>query len=214
MSTMESLEAKVDNTAQQLGIDTTTWTKFHAKLDALKTHNQRMYCHSLRVGLYACGLAREEHADDCRLSFYGGCGHDIGKAHVDNCVLDCVNWGEAESVAIKCHPREGFEMLKDEFLYAGFVAGLHHRLQANGYGIDLDVDAPFHLSDAAKETILGATKLVIVSDFFDALTTRNNNKGFVKDINDTEEVKTFMFSRFPENHDRVEWLVTHKFNDR
>lgn len=210
---MTSLEALVEKTAIDLGISRLRWSRFRRKLEELKIHNERMYRHSLRVGLYACGLAQEEHVDDCKLSLYGGCAHDLGKAHVDNCVLDADCWTEDCSRAIKCHPKEGYEMLKDQFLFAGIVAGLHHKLQPNGYGIDL-ADVPVYLAPESIQKIIEATELVIVSDFFDALTTRKNDKGFVKDPDDIEEVKSFMSGKFPEVPDRVEWLVTHKVNDR
>lgn len=204
------LEEHVDELASQLKIKPTVWTKFRGYLEELKHHNQAMYDHSLRVGIYAHGLAAFEHQSDLKLPLYGGCGHDLGKCRVSNLLLNAEHLSNRGFERIKPHAAAGFNRLKDDFLFTAFIAGLHHKLKDGGYGIDLDRDSPRPLSRTLKRKIYDTASLVMLTDFFDALTTRHNDKGLINDPDNDEQVLEVMDRWFPEQGKRNRWLVANR----
>lgn len=209
-SNIKQLETKVNRLAEQSGIHPHAWQRFLHELTILKQHNQSMYAHSLRVGLYTYGLAKVEGMSDLKFPLFAGCGHDIGKCEVDNSLLNSKHLQSDEFEQIKEHTTAGYNRLKDHFLFTAFVAGLHHKYQVSGYGIDPETDLPAHLSDESKETIKTMARLVMIADFFDALTTRDNNKGLINDPSDPTLQAEVMARFFPDQPQRVAWLIANK----
>lgn len=201
------LEAAVDNLATEVGIAPERWQQFRVHLTELKQHNAFMYDHSLRVGIYALGLARMEGQTDLRFPLFAGCGHDIGKCEIDNGLLDSKNLTPEQFEHIKAHSMEGYVKFKDSFLFTGLVAGLHHKFKPGGYGIDLETDVTTTLAPETKQKVEAMAKLVMIADFFDALTTRNNNKGLIDDPSDPEQQLAVMTEFFPDQPERVKWLI-------
>ena len=179
-------------------------------ISELKVHNESMYTHSLRVGLYALGIASSENQSDLSFPLFAGCGHDIGKCEIDNALLDSKNMQRHEFEQIKTHAIEGYAKLKDSFLFTALIAGLHHKYKTDGYGIDLEENLLFGLDDKAKTSVKAMAKLIMIADFFDALTTRDNNKGFIADPQDPRLQREVMTNYFPDSKSRIEWLVAHK----
>lgn len=194
-----SLEYLANGCALAAGIRPDQWVRFTRTLWALHEHNAVHYYHSLRVGLYAYKIAAIEGQRDLKYPLFAGFGHDIGKCGILNEVLNNPDFGPEDYEVIKAHPRLGFEQLKDSFLFTSFIAGLHHKFQPEGYGIELERDAPFKLSERATETVLKMTHLVMICDFFDALTTRADKFG-------GREVSEIMYERFPDQKERVDKL--------
>jgi response regulator RpfG family c-di-GMP phosphodiesterase len=143
-----------------------------------------------------------------------GCGHDIGKCEVANLLLDSKDLQPAEFEEIKQHAVQGYARLKDDFLFTSLVAGLHHKYRADGYGIDLEEAAPTALSVATKASIAAMAQLVMMADFFDALTTRENNKGLIQDPHDPVQQLAVMSQHFPRNPGRVDWLIENSLGGR
>lgn len=204
------LESRVDTLAKEARIRPDIWQKFMAIIAELKDHNEFMYTHSLRVGVYAFGIAESEGETVLKFPLFAGCGHDIGKCDITNVLLNSKNLQPHEFEHIKRHAIEGYERLKDSFLFTGFIAGLHHKYKDGGYGIDLELDAPFPLSPAARKAVEDMSKLVMIADFFDALTTRNNNKGFIDDPSDPAQQREVMLRFFPDEGSRIDWLIEHR----
>jgi len=175
------------------------WDTFLTALSPLAAHNPETYAHSLRVGLYANALARREGLDDL-LALYGGCGHDLGKVAVPNEILRTTNFADAERLALRDHPRVGYEMLKDQFFFAALIAGLHHTFQPNPYGIDLDEPGIPPLYGGLKETVLPVAQVVSECDFYDALATRPRRDAVPFAATLAERI-----SSVP----RLEWLISH-----
>jgi hypothetical protein len=144
---------------------------------------------------------------DSKLCMYGGCGHDVGKTKVEVCHLHAQPFTDEDREAVHIHPQAGFEMLKDSFLFTAYIAGIHHEFQDHAYGIDLEKVAAFPLPADAYEHVMDAARVVHTCDFFDALTTRNNDKGWLSDLNDREGIYNVMTStkEFPE--DRAGFLL-------
>jgi len=204
------LEVQVIARSKSADVKPEIWAKFMRELASLKDHNDFMYTHSLRVGLYAYGIAVAEGNNDQKFALFAGCGHDIGKCEVSNVLLDSKNLQPHEFEEIKRHSHEGYERFKDSFLFTGYVAGLHHKYKENGYGIDLDVDPPYKLSEASKAAVRAISELVMICDFFDALTTRDNNKGFIDNPHDPVQQLEVMTNHFPDNDSRIAWLIENR----
>jgi HD-GYP domain-containing protein (c-di-GMP phosphodiesterase class II) len=178
--------------AEQLGITPSEWHRFYLAIKRLENHDPATFNHSLRVGIYAGSLALDEEFSYRRLCFYGGCGHDVGKCAVPLANLYAQPFTDEDLEVVRTHPTAGFHLLRRDFLFSSYVAGLHHSLQDDGYGIDLEREWLFPLRPATERALIDATAIVHVCDFFDALTTRRNDKGLVNDPNDSDEVLTVM----------------------
>lgn len=194
---VEMLEALVRAEAESLGISTSAFSSLLAHLSVLAEHSPAMYAHSLRVGLYAARVAVRVGGVSPRLALMGGCAHDAGKHAVPVSVLEAEVFGAAERAAVSVHPQAGFDLLSSSHLFSALVAGLHHSFQSSPYGIDLDASVPFQLSPEQRQVVLAAAELVSVCDFFDALTTRRNDRGLVSDPSDRSAVASVMAEHFP-----------------
>lgn len=200
--TLENLLAATYGRARRAGITPEAWRGFIDFLEALHEHNSTHYEHSLRVGIYAFDLALHEGQRDLKYPLYAGCGHDLGKCDIANEIIEHPNFGPEQMEAMKAHTFQGFERLKDHYLWTAFVAGLHHKYQPNGYGIDLRECVPEGLSDEAVAKIEWMAGFISLCDFFDALTTRSGPMA--------GDVEGTMRKRFPDQSDRVDWLLANR----
>lgn len=194
--------------ADDAGIRPDRWEAFLGVIAPLRTHAETMFRHSLRVGLYAYGLAVDEGAD-AKFALHAGCGHDLGKCFVDPAVLNAVDFGAAERAAVQVHPNAGFEMLAPTNMFTAFVAGTHHLFQEHGYGIDLDEVSPWPLSPETRAVILRHAELVAVVDFYDAASTRTDRTGVVPTRVDAARM---LYTRFG-NTPRTRWIAGHHLDD-
>lgn len=177
------------------------------RLAELKAHNEHMYAHSLRVGLYCYGLAMHEGWPQVGFPLFSGCGHDMGKCLISNDLLNCTTkLTEEDFAVIHDHPRFGYEMLKDDFPMTAVVAGLHHKFGPKHYGVDVANCIPSWCGEQHIHNIIQNTFLVMICDFFDAVTTRRNTSSLVADNRDMVAVYEVMRSNFPFNPDRCKWL--------
>jgi hypothetical protein len=169
-----------------------------------------MYAHSLRVGLYCLGVAEAENQDDLHMPLLGGCGHDIGKCKVSNDLLNrTTTLTEEDFEAIHAHPTYGYELWKDKFPITALVAGLHHKFGPKQYGIDLDQCCPSWFTDTHKDAVIKTTHLVMICDFFDAMTTRRNSGTLISDPRDMGAAATVLQQYFADYPTRCSWLSTH-----
>lgn len=206
--------------AELCGITPLIWHKFTATINPLRQHNEDMFAHSMRVGLYSVGLVFNE--DDWsvtdaaeqivfmlargRLPLLAGCGHDVGKCFISNEILNKTTPLTPEDWdAIVTHPIHSWEILKEEFPMTALVAGLHHTLSTNPYGIDLNAVAPDWFAEEHRRLVQWATEIVAICDFYDALTTRNNSSGTSPTLRERREI---MVAKFPgsSNRSRRLWL--------
>lgn len=222
--TTEELEAQCELAASTMGIASTVWEGFSGVLEGLKKHNEAMYAHSLRVGLYALGIQANETLDTAvrwtpesherwlaglHLPFMGGCGHDVGKCYIPNEILNKNGKLTVEEFAvIETHPFHSWNMLKDKYPMTALVAGLHHSFSVRHYGIDFDECSPEWLTEEMRNRVVHATNLVMVCDFFDALTTRNNGAGFLEEEDSWWRVGHVLQKHFPDQKERILWLMS------
>ena len=129
--------------------------------------------HSNRVAKYSVRIAQElklnrEQLENLTVAAFL---HDIGKIHVPTEVLNKPGrLTDEEFTLIKKHPADGAEMVKDSYYseLAPIIIQHHERLDGSGY--------PNNLKD---EEILLESKIIAVSDTFDAMTEdRSYRKAF------------------------------------
>lgn len=192
----EYLEKTISELSNDAKIPRSEWEKFYSLLGKLKEHNEDMYAHSLRVGIYAALLSKDEEWQDTGLPLLGGAGHDMGKCGISNEILDQKGILMPEQFAeVKKHPEEGYKTLLNEFPLPALVAGLHHMYQPHPYGISFEkLNA---LSPRIREEVEKSAKLVYLTDFFDAMTTR-------------DDLGLSIEKTFPDRLDRIKWLFSHK----
>jgi HD-GYP domain-containing protein (c-di-GMP phosphodiesterase class II) len=203
------LERKVAVKAFELGISSERWEKFFANLVRLRYYHPDFYAHSLRVGIYSEGIAQAEDFPYKNLALMGGCGHDLGKLKIGRDVLNANPFTRVDFEIVKQHVHYGFDEWKDSFLFTGFIAGLHHMFQPCSYGIDLNKCSPFKLSSPQVNEIFSTAELVGVADYFDAITTRHNERELLHS-NDPNILFSTVASVFPGQYDRVVWLVNNQ----
>jgi hypothetical protein len=199
------LVARTYNAAEDSGISESAWGQFLGVIAPLAEHNAETYAHSLRVGLYAWGLARLEGLNS-RLALHGGCAHDMGKCLVPNSVLRTHSFTDSDRILLRNHPSDGQRLLAPTNLFSSFVAGLHHQFQPDPYGVDLNNVALFELPDNVRSEIYTISELVATCDFYDALTTRDNTRSFVSDPTDPAQLVAAIDDYFP-TQGRAQWLV-------
>jgi HD-GYP domain-containing protein (c-di-GMP phosphodiesterase class II) len=217
VAALTRLEDRVGQLASESGVTPEVWQRFIAKLDVLKQHHIGMYAHSLRVGWYAFGLAIEQQRPlpQARLALFGGCGHDIGKSQVPNRFLNAKHMTDKKFAHIQPHAELGYHILKDEFVMTALIAGLHHNVRPNGYGIDYEAQAPNWLQEPLRSQVYQVAQVVCTADCFDALTTRRNDKGLLSETesHDPAAIYRVLSQHFPDRLGDVRWLVDHQIVD-
>lgn len=161
--------------AGEAGIKPYIWNEFLMTMEKLGDHTGEHFDHCMRVGIYAYRLARDEGQTDLHYPLFAGCGHDIGKCEIDRGILDAKNWDDFKMDVVKAHTHAGYKMLADKFFFTALVAGLHHKFQPNGYGIDWDTveDDGYPVSASIRARAEAMAKFIMICDFFDAITTRD-----------------------------------------
>ncbi|MDD4952287.1 MAG: HD-GYP domain-containing protein, partial [Desulfovibrionaceae bacterium] len=139
-----------------------------AAICKLKHFDEYTYSHSINVGILAVVLGERLglERDVLRLLGIAGVFHDVGKARMPLEVLNKPGkLDEKEFAIMRRHPREGFELMKDQeglppqVLRA--VLSHHERSDGNGY------------PDGLKGgQISRFTRVISVVDVYDALTSR------------------------------------------
>ena len=141
-------------------------------LARLKSADEYTYMHSVTVCALMVALARQLDMDDARIRLAGMAGllHDIGKAAIPLEILNKPGTLTlAEFEVVKCHPRDGHQMLLDSGVTepAALNVCLQHHEKVNGTGY------PQALPDASIDTY---AKMASVCDVYDAITSNRPYK--------------------------------------
>jgi hypothetical protein len=192
--------------AHEYGVPSDDWKSLLRYLAPLRDHSAETFAHSMRVGLYAGGLATAE-GHNASFALGGGCAHDIGKLTVSNNVLHAAPFTDTEFVAIQSHPEAGFALLNDEHPLLALVAGLHHQFQSRAYGIGLDHPALNTLPDLARSHVIECVGIVATCDCCDAAMTRADGNH----PHSEAEVRHDMLARgVPMS--RIDWIFAHRLS--
>lgn len=147
--------------------------------------------HSERVAHYSKAIGREMNLtdDECALLFRAGMLHDIGKMTTpDSILLKPGKLSVREHNLIKNHVVVSYEMLSKIPMYgklAEIVKSHHERFDGNGYPNGLKGDEIPLLS-----------KIMVIADAFDAMTTNRIYKGRMSLEDAIEEIKRGSGSQF------------------
>ncbi|MGI2327976.1 HD-GYP domain-containing protein [Planococcus sp. YIM B11945] len=122
------------------------------------------YMHSDRVAEYAAKIAKQLHLNAGQLGMIAEASllHDIGKIHIPENILNKPSrLTDEEFAMIKKHPADGAKMLKGTIYeeLCPIIAQHHERLDGTGYPLGLK-----------KDEILLESRIIAVSDTFDAMT--------------------------------------------
>ena len=140
------------------------------KLDLIRSVDTSTYEHSIRVGLLSVRIAPYLNLNK-KEALVAGTLHDIGKAYIDPRVLTKKDFSDQDMQEMKKHTTLGYHILKQDHPLAAQVALRHHMFQENAYPIECPQVAG-NSSDLVDKYALA----VSIADFFDAITSRVNNK--------------------------------------
>lgn len=139
-------------------------TELKKVVDEVEKKDRYTYKHSERVSEYAVKIAKKLMLPKDRLEnlYFASILHDIGKINIPTEILNKPDkLSDEEFAAIKRHPGDGAELVKDLY-YKGIttiIAQHHERLNGSGYPNGLK----------GNEILLEA-RIIAVTDTFDAMT--------------------------------------------
>ena len=166
-------------------------------LGVLREKDQPTYEHSIRVGLLGSRIATRMLLDPKALLFPGTL-HDFGKTLVPREILQKTEgFTEQDMRKMRKHPMYGYLILREIHPFSAEVLLRHHRHQENGYPKKL----PKPLVKFSDNTLLMIdfySRLLALSDFYDALTTRANEKFGGRKNLDENEAKSILLAKNPD----------------
>ncbi|MEZ4751001.1 MAG: HD-GYP domain-containing protein [Bdellovibrionota bacterium] len=160
----------------------------------LSMHDYYTYNHCVDVAVYAIALAKKLFGNDKAMLFHAGLGgllHDLGKRKLDKKIINKTTpltteeWEE-----IKKHPDYGVEFLKDVKAIPEAAKQVVHQHHEN-------FDGSGYPRGLSGEEISKLSRVVMIADVFDALTT---DRSYHKAVTPTEALNT-MFAMQPGKFD-------------
>lgn len=172
---MITLEEELDAMFAGLGTTGENRELINNYLRILKIKDQATYEHSVRVGLLSVKIARHMHLDPKALLFAGTL-HDIGKILImPETLKKTAGFNEQDMELIRKHPEYTYNLLRGIHEFSAEVALRHHRFQENGYPRRLPKSKiPF--SANTQIMIDFFARILSLADFYDAITSRVNDK--------------------------------------
>lgn len=161
----------------EAGIDAKHYPSIAQYLQALRNKHEGTYSHVLRVGRLAARMAdyAEIPGVTRKMMMWAGLLHDIGKALVPADLLDkTAHFDAADRAAMEPHVLYGWQLLEKIHGYTAHVIVRHHRYGKAPYPRQLP-PLPYYL-EPRQETLEAAARLLALADYYDALTTRNNDR--------------------------------------
>jgi len=194
---MRTLEEQLENEFLDLGISRKDRGSIKAPLIILRNKDIPTYEHSIRVGIISAEIARHMHLDP-KVMFYAGVLHDIGKFLVPPEVLKKTEgFNEEDMKKIKKHPEYTYQVLRGIHEFSAEIALRHHRYQEKGYPKKLPKsNIPF--SPNTKLMIDFFARILSLADFYDAISSRVNDKFGEKRKLTPEEVKSIILMKNPD----------------
>ncbi|MFA5797433.1 MAG: HD domain-containing protein [Candidatus Woesearchaeota archaeon] len=200
-----NLETKLNNTFIENNISVDQQQGLHTYLNLLKNKDIPTYTHSLRVGILASYIGKFLHLDSKAL-LYAGLLHDIGKTLIMKETLQKTDkFDEKDYEEIQNHTEYSYRILRDIYPFSADIAIRHHYYQDRGYPETLPAyNKPY--SKATRATIDFYAMIVSLADFYDAATTRINDKHGEKRKLTATEIKTLMLEKHPHFTKLIEYL--------
>ncbi len=163
----EMVEKKTSEVVHLMDVQKDNYDKtLYLMVDMIDQRDTYTAGHSKRVAEYSKLIAKEMgySYDDCKLIYQAGILHDIGKiATPDAILLNPKSLSAIEYKLIQEHVEVSYKLLKDIPIFKSFseiVYSHHERYDGKGYPRGLKADE-----------ILPLSRIMIVADAFDAMTT-------------------------------------------
>mgnify|MGYP001578287878 CR=1 FL=1 len=172
---MATLEEKLEYSYAELGVSEHNRGSINAFLAVIRQKDIPTYEHSVRVGLLSRRIAQHMHLDQNAL-FYAGTLHDVGKALIEPEILKKTEkFDERDMEQMRKHVEYSYQLLRGVHEFSAEIALRHHMFQEKGYPKRLPKPkVPY--SGNTQIMINFYARLLSLADFYDALTTRNNDK--------------------------------------
>jgi putative nucleotidyltransferase with HDIG domain len=162
-------------------------------LHILKNRDPKTYEHSIRVGVLASKIAlyAAKPGISAKMMLWAGLLHDIGKTLVPPGVLTkTTNFTPEDYAAMEPHVKYGWDMLNSVHDWTAHVIVRHHQFGPHPYPAVLP-PLPEYLQ-AKAELIQTAARLLAMADYYDALTSRGNDKNGKKPLTPSERREIYM----------------------
>lgn len=202
---MRSLEDELEGAFADLDISSENQDSIRTYLSLLRGKDQATYEHSIRIGLLGTRIARHMHLDPKAL-FFAGTLHDIGKTLIDPETLQKTEgFNEKDMEQMRKHPEHTYRMLRGVHEFSAEVALRHHKYQESGYPKRLPkYKTPFSSNTKLMIDFFG--RILSLADFYDAVTSRVNDKFGEKRKLSQEEVKSILLMKNPDQKHLIEDL--------
>ncbi len=202
---MPSLEELLQSEFIELGAKEDSIDSVTSLLQVLKIKDNSTYEHSMRVALLGSRIAKYMNLDPKVLLFAGAL-HDIGKILIPPEILQKTEgFDERDMRIMRKHPEYTYDILRGIHEFSAEVALRHHRYQKNGYPKKLP-RFKIDFSTGTRTSIDFYARLLALTDFYDAVTSRINDKFGERRKLTQEEAKSIMLMQNPDQRALVEKL--------
>lgn len=195
------LLTEINERMKEVGILTKDRIAIYDFLKVLKEKDSETYKHSIRVALLASRAADILNIDSKAL-LIAGCLHDIGKSKIDSYLLNKEDFNEKDMEDIKNHSIFSYDILVKRFGFTADIVVRHHYWQEAGYPSSLP-DFNVKYSQKTRDKINYYSKILALVDFYDAITTRKNNKYIEKS---PEKIKLIILEKNKDMTEIIEQL--------
>lgn len=192
---MKNLEEKLQR-AYAAGISAENQVSIERYLGLLKQKEPATHAHSVRVGILASNIGEFLHLDS-RALLYAGLLHDVGKLLINvETLTKTEGFDQNDYEQIKQHPVYSYQLLRGVHDFSADIVVRHHKHQPDAYPENLpDYSKPYN--QATRATIDFYARILALADFYDAASTRINEKHGEKKALTKAEIKTLMFVQHP-----------------
>lgn len=203
---MNTLDERLEAEFENLKVSKGRQDAVRYYLGLLRDKHLPTYDHSVRVGLLCANICSTQGLNPERL-FFAGALHDIGKLKINDHLLQKAQFTKKDMEEMKKHVEHSYEILKPLYPVTAEIALRHHRYQENKYPAVLP---KLHVPNHTKKEITIYSTLLALADFYDAITTRNNDKFGTNRIICGDEAKQIMLDKHPDEKTIIEKLYDKK----
>ena len=188
------LEQELESRFEELGIKSEHRESVLDYLAVLKRRDVESYNHCLRVAVLGTRIARHMHLDE-KVLLFSGVLHDIGKSLLEPELLrKTEGFNERDMREMKKHPLYSYYLLRGIHEFSAEVILRHHEWQENSYPKKLP-SSRINFSKNSKLMIDFYARILSLADFYDAITSRVNDKFGEKRKLSEEEAKAIMLMK-------------------
>lgn len=180
---MKDLMQRIEQDFEVLSTQPQARKKFMPYLEALKNKDIATFEHSIRVAYLGRDIAEFTNLVPAKTLWLPGLAHDVGKLLISpETLTKKVGFNEQDMAQMTNHVEYGCKMLLGVADFSAFALFYHHFFKSKGgYPPEADFKKIFgtHFdswSEGSKTLAKYCGRLIAVADFYDAITTRKNDK--------------------------------------